>query len=76
MGTRSHYKLSPPLTDDISKAKEPFNEEQVIATYKSLIRRMPRANQYLLFYVLDLLLVFARKYDKNLMTATRTFLHS
>lgn len=29
---------------------------------------MPRANQYLLLYVLDLLSVFARKSDKNLMT--------
>ena len=31
---------------------------------------MPRPNQYLLLYVLDLLSVFARKSDKNLMTAT------
>lgn len=31
---------------------------------------MPRANQYLLLYVLDLLSVFARKSDKNLMTAS------
>jgi len=30
---------------------------------------MPRANQYLLLYVLDLLSVFARKSDKNLMNA-------
>ncbi|KAF8907295.1 hypothetical protein CPB84DRAFT_1744675 [Gymnopilus junonius] len=51
-------------------AKEPFNQEEVIANYKSLIRRMPRPNQYLLLYVLDLLSVFARKSDKNLMTAT------
>lgn len=29
---------------------------------------MPRANQYLLLYVLDLLSVFARKANKNLMT--------
>ena len=41
----------------------------MIATYKRLIRSMPRANQYLLLYVLDLLSVFARKSDKNLMTA-------
>ena len=33
---------------------------------------MPRANQYLLLYVLDLLSVFARKSDKNLMTAKST----
>ncbi|KAJ3796807.1 Rho GTPase activation protein [Lentinula aff. detonsa] len=51
-------------------AKEPFNQEEVIATYKRLIQQMPRANQYLLLYVLDLLSVFARKSDKNLMTAT------
>ncbi|KIJ66940.1 hypothetical protein HYDPIDRAFT_38386 [Hydnomerulius pinastri MD-312] len=51
-------------------AKQPFNHDEVIATYKRLIQRMPRANQYLLLYVLDLLSVFARKSDKNLMTAT------
>ncbi|KAK7033350.1 Rho GTPase activator [Favolaschia claudopus] len=51
-------------------AKQPFNQDEVIATYKRLIRAMPRANQYLLLYVLDLLSVFARKCDKNLMTAT------
>ncbi|KAF9243454.1 Rho GTPase activation protein [Melanogaster broomeanus] len=50
--------------------KQPFNHDEVIATYKRLISRMPRANQYLLLYVLDLLSVFARKSDKNLMTAT------
>ncbi|CDO72483.1 hypothetical protein BN946_scf184980.g24 [Trametes cinnabarina] len=50
-------------------AKKPFNQDEVIATYKRLIRAMPRANQYLLLYVLDLLSVFARKSDKNLMTA-------
>ena len=33
---------------------------------------MPRANQYLLLYVLDLLSVFARKSDKNLMTPAST----
>ncbi|KAJ6623999.1 Rho GTPase activation protein [Mycena sp. CBHHK59/15] len=51
-------------------AKQPFNQDEAIATYKRLIRGMPRANQYLLLYVLDLLSVFARKSDKNLMTAT------
>ncbi|KAF7327928.1 Rho GTPase activator [Mycena kentingensis (nom. inval.)] len=51
-------------------AKQPFNQDEVIATYKALIRSMPRANQYLLLYVLDLLSVFARKCDKNLMTAS------
>ncbi|KZT29820.1 Rho GTPase activation protein [Neolentinus lepideus HHB14362 ss-1] len=50
-------------------AKKPVNTEEVIAKYKQLIRQMPRANQYLLLYVLDLLSVFARKSEKNLMTA-------
>ena len=41
----------------------------MIAKYKALIGSMHRSNQYLLLYVLDLLSVFARKSDKNLMTA-------
>jgi hypothetical protein len=51
-------------------SKQPYNEDEVIATYKRLIAALPRANQYLLLYVLDLLSVFARKSDKNLMTAS------
>ncbi|KAL4072736.1 Rho GTPase activation protein [Scleroderma yunnanense] len=51
-------------------ARKPYREDEIIATYKHLIQRMPRANQYLLLYVLDLLSVFSRKSDKNLMTAT------
>ncbi|KAH7926374.1 RhoGAP-domain-containing protein [Leucogyrophana mollusca] len=51
-------------------AKQHTNHDEVVTTYKRLIQRMPRANQYLLLYVLDLLSVFARKSDKNLMTAT------
>ncbi|KAJ8519046.1 hypothetical protein ONZ45_g3948 [Pleurotus djamor] len=51
-------------------AKQPHNQDDVIAKFKSLIRSMPRANQYLLLYVLDLLSVFAKKSDKNRMTAT------
>lgn len=51
-------------------AKKPYNQEEVISSYKRLILRLPRPNQYLLLYVLDLLSVFARKCDKNLMTAT------
>ncbi|KAF8190011.1 hypothetical protein K438DRAFT_1722059 [Mycena galopus ATCC 62051] len=50
--------------------KQPFNQDEVIRTYKRLIRAMPPVNQYLLLYVLDLLSVFARKSDKNQMTAT------
>ncbi|KAI0267804.1 Rho GTPase activation protein [Gloeopeniophorella convolvens] len=56
-----------PFRDAI--AKRPYNQDVVIATYKRLIRSMPHPNQYLLLYVLDLLSVFARKADKNLMTA-------
>ncbi|KAH8100982.1 Rho GTPase activation protein [Cristinia sonorae] len=50
-------------------AKKNSNQDETITTYKRLIRSLPRANQYLLLYVLDLLSVFARKSDKNLMTA-------
>ena len=57
------------LKDVWTTAKKPYNQELVIATYKRLIHSMPHANQYLLLYVLDLLSVFARKSDKNLMTA-------
>lgn len=55
-------------------ARKPYREEEVIATYKHLIHRMPRGNQYLLLYVLDLLSVFARKSSKNLMTATSAYI--
>jgi hypothetical protein len=51
-------------------AKEPHTQEEVIAAYKRLIHAMPRANQYLLLYVLDLLSVFARRADKNRMDAS------
>ena len=62
------------MTDlPVSKAKEPFNREQLITTYKFLVRCMPRANQYLPLYVLDLLTVFASKCEKNLMTATSKY---
>ncbi|KAG9119823.1 hypothetical protein FRC07_004953 [Ceratobasidium sp. 392] len=49
-------------------SKQPRDVSEVIHTYRRLIKEMPRANQYLLLYVLDLLSVFARKADKNLMT--------
>ncbi|QRW04146.1 Rho-GTPase-activating protein [Ceratobasidium sp. AG-Ba] len=49
-------------------AKQPRDVSEIISTYRRLIKEMPRANQYLLLYVLDLLSVFARKADKNLMT--------
>ncbi|EJD06884.1 Rho GTPase activation protein [Fomitiporia mediterranea MF3/22] len=47
-----------------------LSTDEVIKAYKQLIRSMPPQNQYLLLYVLDLLSVFARKSDKNLMTAS------
>lgn len=49
------------------------NPEEVIPVYKSLIGRMPKPNQYLLLYVLDLLSVFAKKSDQNLMTSSSRF---
>lgn len=52
------------------RAKEPFDEEGAIRTYRLLISSMPSASQYLLLYVLDLLAVFARKSDKNLMPSS------
>jgi len=50
-------------------SKIPYNQDECIQTFKRLIRSMPRGNQYLLLYILDLLSVFARKSDQNLMTA-------
>ncbi len=43
--------------------------EEAIVEYTRLVRAMPPVNQYLLLYVLDLLSVFAKKSDINLMTA-------
>lgn len=51
----------------------PLSEADAIQQYKRLIQTLPQANQYLLLYVLDLLSVFARKSDKNLMTAQSWF---
>lgn len=50
--------------------KEPFDVNAAIKTYRLLITSSPPANQYLLLYVLDLLAVFARASDKNLMPAS------
>lgn len=43
--------------------------DQKIREYKHLIRQMPLENQYLLLYLLDLLGIFSRESDKNLMTS-------
>ena len=43
--------------------------DTAIVEYKALIRALPAANQFLLLYVLDLLSVFAKKSDVNLMTS-------
>lgn len=53
--------------------------EELVPRYKELVHALPDINQYLLLYVLDLLHVFAKNSDKNLMTAasesTRRLLH-
>jgi hypothetical protein len=54
----------------LDAAKKPFLQEEAIVQFKRLIASMPRANQYLLLYVLDLLTVFARKAEKNRMNAS------
>ncbi|KAG9001421.1 hypothetical protein FRB94_004786 [Tulasnella sp. JGI-2019a] len=54
---------------DVMARNPPLSEADAIQAYKKLIQSLPPANQYLLLYVLDLLSVFARKADKNLMTA-------
>ncbi|KAJ9118868.1 hypothetical protein QFC24_006067 [Naganishia onofrii] len=46
-----------------------YTEDEQIAIYKDLILKMPKPNQYLLLYVLDMLSVFARRAEVNLMTA-------
>ncbi|OWZ61765.1 rho GTPase activator [Cryptococcus neoformans] len=43
--------------------------DQAIDEYKHLIQSLPDVNRYLLLYVLDLLSVFARRSEINLMTA-------
>ncbi|OCF75947.1 rho GTPase activator [Kwoniella mangroviensis CBS 8886] len=52
-----------------SHLSETLSADDAIAQYKSLIQALPRIHLYLLLYVLDLLSVFARRADKNLMTA-------
>jgi hypothetical protein len=54
----------------LGAARKPFVQEEVIAQFKRLIASIPRANQYLLLYVLDLLTVFARRAEKNRMNAS------
>jgi hypothetical protein len=53
----------------MAPARTPFIIDEVIASYKRLIGKLPLANQYLLLYVLDLLTVFAKKADINKMNA-------
>lgn len=50
-----------------------LSDDQRIREYKRLIRQMPAENQYLLLYVLDLLGIFAKESEKNLMTAASEF---
>lgn len=51
-----------------------LSDEQKIREFKRLIRRMPAENQFLLLYVLDLLGIFAKESDKNLMNAASELL--
>ena len=55
--------------DRLLLAEPSHHRREIVATYQRLIRELPRPNQFLLLYVLDLLSVFARKSEKNLMTA-------
>ncbi|KAF5359605.1 hypothetical protein D9756_003102 [Leucocoprinus leucothites] len=66
---RLYHNFRDALVYSFLSARAPHNQDAVIAEYKALIRQMSQAHQYLLLYVLDLLSVFARKSDKNLMTA-------
>ena len=45
-------------------------DDEIIHLYKQLIQMMPRANQYLLLYLLDLFSVFARKAKINMTSAS------
>lgn len=54
----------------LCSAHEPFDTKVAIEQYIALINKLPVPNKYLLLYVLDLLSVFEKKSDKNLMTAT------
>ncbi|KAG2022296.1 rho GTPase activator [Coprinopsis cinerea AmutBmut pab1-1] len=47
---------------------ESATTEEKVQACRTLIQELPRANQYLLLYVLDLLSIFARRSDKNLMS--------
>ena len=67
------YAKESKLTTFLCTAKKPFSQEEAIGAYKRLIGQLPLANQYLLLYVLDLLTVFAKKSDKNMMPAASTF---
>ena len=57
-------------------ADDPAKQKTAVEAYSALIKRLPVPNKYLLLYVLDLLSVFEKKSDKNLMTATSTSKHS
>lgn len=46
----------------------PFNPDEAIRVYQSLITELPPLNRQLLLYILDLLAVFASKSDLNKMT--------
>ena len=58
------------LTSSPFPAEDAAKQREAVEAYSALIKRLPVPNKYLLLYVLDLLSVFEKKSDKNLMTAT------
>jgi len=46
------------------------NTDDAVVRYRTLINSLPPASQHIFFYILDLLGVFARKSDQNLMPAS------
>ena len=58
------------LSAPLGKVNDPDAILASVARYKALIASLPSSSKYLLCYVLDLLNVFARNHDTNLMPAS------
>lgn len=63
--TAEHGRTAP-----LGKVNEPDAILASVAKYKALIAVLPASSKYLLCYVLDLLNVFARNHESNLMPAS------
>nr|ODN91863.1 hypothetical protein L203_01117 [Cryptococcus depauperatus CBS 7841] len=61
-----HYKAFRLVMEKIHSLES--SVEQAVSEYKHLINSLPEHNRFLLLYVLDLLGLFARRSDQNLMT--------